>query len=41
MEDYRAKAEEVLNNVPGFDAAEMKTYLNYIIAEFTRISESE
>jgi geranylgeranyl pyrophosphate synthase len=40
LNSYRLKAESVLNNLKNFDGAEMQVYLDYVFAEFERISES-
>ena len=41
LESYKKKAEEALDAVPNFDSIELKTFLNFILIEFMKISESK
>lgn len=39
LESYKTKAEDVLDSVEDFDSLELKTFLNFILIEFMKISE--
>ena len=41
LEEYKSKAEAVLDDVPHFDSSEMKTFLNFVFLEFMKISENK